>query len=269
MKIIINNAKMIFAGQGREIPLADRLAKVLNTLNKGAFNNFLMDIGGEDGTIWNKIQLLFMPIFSDNGVVYYDIKSESIRGLQNALTPTYWELTNDVNKTSIKGYKGKAVAEDDTYVSVNLSTYGIDVTTSNGCLFGIYPNNPNPSSSLIETSLKDLSLQNTIKNIILKNRETEVIYATATKTASDFATTLIACTYSSGGKTGICSNLADTVESNTVQGTTETLFCPCGRSYGYSNSYGALFSVQGLAKGLTANEAEIIKNALVRMYNSL
>ena len=269
MKIIINNAKIIFAGQGREISLADRLAKVLNTLNKDAFNTFLTDIGGENGTIWNKIQLLFMPIFSDNGVVYYDIKSESIRGLQNAVTPTYWELTNDVNKISIKGYKGKVVASDNTLLSVELSTYGIDVTTANGCLFGIYPNNPNPGSSIIETSLKELALQNTTQNVILKNKQTETTYVTATKTASDFATTLIACTYSSGGKIGICSNLADTVESNAAQGTTETLFCPCGRPYAFSNSYGALFSVQGLAKGLTANEAEIIKNALIRMYNSL
>lgn len=267
MKIILNNAKMIFAGQGREITLADKLEKVYNNFNKSVFNEFLTEIGGESGTIWSKIQLLYMPIFTTDGLLYYDVKSQEVQGYQKSEVSNYWTLSNDVNKQSIIGYKGKEVTKGN--ISINLASRGIDVAINNACLFGIYANNPNPDTSLIESSLVGLSIQNTTTSVVLKNRHTESIYVTANKSTSGFTKTLIASMYNDGGKMGVCSNLTQRTESVISDSTIETNFCLAGKSNGNTNTWGALVSVQGLAKGFTSSEAETMKNALVRMYNSL
>lgn len=270
MKIILNNAKMIFAGQGREITLADKLEEVYNNFNKSAFNEFLTAIGGESGTIWSKIQLLYMPVFTTDGLLYYDVKSQEVQGYQKSEVSNYWTLSNDVNKQSIVGYKSKDKdGIQGNTIAINLVSRGIDVAINNACLFGIYANNPNPNSSLIESSLVDLSIQNTETSVILKNRNTESIYVTANKSTSGFTTTLIASMYNDGGKMGVYSNLTQHAESVISDSTIETHFCLAGRMSDNTNTYGALVSVQGLAKGFTSSEAEMMKNALVYMYNSL
>lgn len=259
---------MIFAGQGREITLADKLEKVYNNFNKSAFNKFLTEIGGENGTIWSKIQLLYMPIFTTDGLLYYDVKSQEVQGYQKSEVNNYWTLSNDVNKQSIIGYKSKDGIQGNT-IAINLVSRGIDVAINNACLFGIYANNPNPNSSLIESSLVGLSIQNTATSVILKNRKTESIYVTANKTTSGFTKTLIASMYNDGEKMGVYSNLTQHAESVISDSTIETHFCLAGKMSENTNTFGALVSVQGLAKGFTSSEAEMMKNALVNMYNSL
>lgn len=268
MRIILNNAKIVFAGMAQEIPLADRLAEVYNNFNKSAFNDFLTAIGGEGGSIWSKIQLLYMPIFTTDGLLYYDVKSQEIQGYQKSEVSNYWTLSNDVNKQSIVGYKGKDGTLG-TKIAINLASRGINVAINNACLFGIFPNNPNPGSSLIETSLNGLVIQNTSTSVVLKNRSTEVTYVTANKSTSGFATTLIASMYNDGGKMGVYSNLTPSAESTISDSTIETDFCLAGKLNDNTSTWGALVSVQGLAKGFTKAESEIMCDALVTLYNAL
>ena len=82
MKLILENSSLTF-----RVPQAieDALASIYTNYNATKFKNFMSAIGGESGSIWNKIKVLWMPIFSGtDGNLYYNIKTQSIVGYNSS-----------------------------------------------------------------------------------------------------------------------------------------------------------------------------------------
>ena len=275
MQLILKNSSLTF-----RVPQAieDALASIYTNYNATKFKNFMSAIGGESGSIWNKIKVLWMPIFSGtDGNLYYNIKTRSIVGFNSSDALSLWTLSSDANNSNVAGFKGNiaSVAGTDMSIYVNTTERPYNLTTHNICFFGIAPNNPNPIVSLNICSWRlgsannytTYSIKQQTDQIIFTKIETQISGSTAvSKNSTGFTTTLAYCMANSDGIIGLATNnSAYVAQTSKIFGDTETnllSLSPCSKSEQTTNTYGALFSIFGAATSFTQTEAETMVNAL-------
>ena len=139
MQLILKNSSLTFRVPKEEY-LEEILEGIYTNYNVTKFQNFMSAIGGESGSIWNKIKILWMPVFSGtDGNLYYNIKTQTIVGLKSSDALSVWTLSSDVN-TGVAGFKGNVGAVSSVssmLIDVNTTERPYNLTTNNICLFGI------------------------------------------------------------------------------------------------------------------------------------
>lgn len=263
MKLIFNKSSIVF----NKFDMMAILSKQYENFNRSAFSEFMGTIGGEDGSIWNKICLLYMPIFSSGNEtepLYFDVKSCLIKK-PSVNTAAYWERTNDLNKSKVYGYKG-VTSSDSHDIGVDVS--GMGLTTKNACLFGALTANPYPDSSFtwvaISTNVVNntFSIQQRTNDYRIFNRQDGTEYVAATKSLSGFGSISSVVMSQEDGKIGICGTYGKAQRESTIEDTEVKMFDIDAKNKANTNTYGALVTIQGIAKSLTHNEAETLRMAI-------
>lgn len=234
--------------------------------------NFMQAIGGENGSIWRKIKLLYMPIYStpEDGNIYFDLKSGRTVGYSSEVARQLWQRSEDVNNSDVKGYKETLVENQN--VRINLPNNGLALTPENICFFCLSAHNPNPSNSLNDarftvqngSSAWTLEFKNTKTNYQVNFLNTGNSSIQQSKTITGFSKTMAVCTSNVNGAVTLVTNNGSNA-STQVSGVTNhsvTEFFTCGRERSNDTIYGELFTIQGLADGLTVEEAETMVSAL-------
>lgn len=266
MKVILRNSSMSFQTLNEDAFFAN----AWNEFDQTKFNAFITALGGKNGTIWGKIKLLYMPIFSTavDGNIYLDVKSKSIIGLQPADALTIWERTSDESDSSLKGYKAITTSASSS-IKIDITSYNL--TTDNVCAFGLSLHNPNPSSSLTDVILKtdaevstSIFFKNTTSAYKLVENSTPDILS-VNKVNSGFGNVIGFCSSNVNGVLGVALTDGSHYELssqkyNPVLGVTS--LSPAGRDFRNTNIYGEMFSICGVASGLTPTEAATVCTAL-------
>lgn len=270
MRLVLNKSSIVF----NNVDMMAILSEQYNNFNRSAFEEFMATIGGESGSIWNKIQLLYMPIFSSGSEaepLYFDVKSCTIKK-PSVNASAYWERINDAIMPKVYGYKG--VTSVDSH-SMGVDVSGMGLTTRNTCLFGALNGNPYPSSSLSWVSISTdnteitFSISQTTNGYRIFNRQLGTEYVTVAKETSGFGQVSSVVMSQEGGEMGICGTLGKSHSENTIEETEVKLFEMAAKNQPSTNSYGALVTIQGIAKSLTYAEADTLRIAIDNLVNKM
>lgn len=270
MRLVLNKSSIVF----NNFDMMEILSEQYNNFNRSAFEEFMATIGGESGSIWNKIQLLYMPIFSSGSEaepLYFDVKSGAIKK-PSVDASSYWERINDAIMPKVYGYKG--VVSGDSY-SIGVDVSGMGLTTRNACLFGALNANPHPGSSLKWISISTdsvqiaFSIQQRINDYTIFNQQNSTEYLTVAKGTSGFGQVSSVVMSQENGEMGLCGTLGKSHSENTIEETEVKLFEMDAKNKSSLNSYGALVTIQGIAKSLTYAEADTLRIAIDNLVNKM
>ena len=270
MRLVLNKSSIVF----NKVDMMAILSNQYNNFNRSAFEEFMATIGGESGSIWNKIQLLYMPIFSSGyeaEPLYFDVKSCTTKK-PSLDASACWERTNDAIMPKVYGYKG--VTLSDLY-RIGVDVSGMGLTTKNACLFGALNGNPYPSSSLkwisISTDSNQIafSIQQRINDYVIFNQRNSTEYLTVAKGTSGFGQVSSVVMSQENGEIGVCGTFGKSHSENTIEETEVKLFEMASKDYSQLNTYGALITIQGIAKSLTYAEADTLRIAIDNLVNKM
>lgn len=270
MKLIFNKSSIVF----NKVDMMAILSEQYNNFNRIAFEEFMATIGGESGSIWNKIQLLYMPIFSSGSEaepLYFDVKSCTIKK-PSVDASAYWERINDAVMPKVYGYKG-VTSGDSHSIGVDVSDMGL--TTKNACLFGALNANPYPGSSLIWVSIStnviknNFSIQQLVNDYKIYNRQDGTEYVAATKSSSGFGSVSSVVMSQENGAIGICGTYGKAQRESTIEDVEVKMFEIAAKFEANTNTYGALVTIQGIAKSLTYAEADTLRIAIDNLVNKM
>ena len=263
MKLIFNKSSIVF----NKVDMMAILSEQYGHFNRSAFESFMSSIGGEKGSIWNKICLMYMPIFSDGTEtepLYFDVKSCSVVK-PIASTDGCWERTNDANNTKVFGYKGVSTGGSQS-VGIDISNMGL--TTKNTCLFGTLTANPYPTSSCVWLQISTNSINDTFgiqqrsNEYCVYNFQNASAYLTTPKSTAGFSKTSSVVMYQENGLIGINGTFGSSQDTSSVAEANAQLFEMAGKMLPSTNTYGVIVTIQGIAKSLTHQEAEMLRIAL-------
>lgn len=273
MVVTINNGNLTFANYSGNRPIGEVLAGVYGNFNNNAFSAFLTAIGGTEGTIWSKIQRLYMPLFSNgsDNSLFFDVKSLSVKaysGYNVSDISAAWTFASDANHSNLKGYKGVKISDNSGNLAIPLE----GVTNKNVCVFSINTYDELPGSAMNITEVREVGEEGASLHTATVRSTTAVLrvidnadstyYGSATKSTQGFNVTDCCVQFNDGTNTGIKSNRGNSSKANEyTECTLGAFYLACRHQFNH-DSFSRLVSLQGVAKGLTESEAQTLETAL-------